>query len=86
MTGNGYFSKVDTKHAALSSEPVSIIFIEFRRGRHITFVSEHDFVLAEKYMVRVWAGFRSNTKSDTFDRLSLENFTCGNAHIASELD
>ena len=33
--------------------------------------------LAEKYLVHVWAGVRSNTTADTFDQLRLENFIKG---------
>ena len=46
-------------------------------------LSEHDFVLAEKYLVCVQAGSRSNTRSLTFDRLSLDNYTFGIANSDS---
>jgi len=37
-------------------------------------LSKQDASLAEKYLVHVWAGARSNTTCETFDQLRLESF------------
>ncbi|KAH3897519.1 hypothetical protein DPMN_021707 [Dreissena polymorpha] len=40
---------------------------------------EQDEALAEKYLVRVWAGARSKTAAETFDHLRLENYSSASA-------
>ena len=40
-------------------------------------LSEQDIRQAEKYLVRVWAGIRSNTTAETFDQRRVECFTKG---------
>ncbi|KAH3837457.1 hypothetical protein DPMN_110847 [Dreissena polymorpha] len=42
-------------------------------------LSEQDEALAEKYLVRVWAGARSTTTTETFEHLRLENYTSASA-------
>ena len=69
-------SKVGTNHAAMASDPVQYI-INF--GESGTLL-EQDSALAEKYLVRVWAGVRSTT-SETFDQLRIENYTSASAGI-----
>jgi len=44
-------------------------------------LSEQDEALAEKYLVRVWAGARSTTTAETFDHLRLENYTSASAGL-----
>ena len=40
-------------------------------------LSEQDIALAERFLVHVWAGVRSNTTAETFDQLQFENFVNG---------
>ncbi|KAH3698913.1 hypothetical protein DPMN_073858 [Dreissena polymorpha] len=44
-------------------------------------LSEKDEALAEKYLIRVWAGARSMTTAETFDHLRLENYTSATAWL-----
>ena len=77
LTGDDYMSKVGTKHAAMASDPVqySTNFGE------VDTLSDQDTALAEKYLIRVWAGVRSNTTAETFDDLKLENYSSARAGI-----
>ncbi|KAH3734220.1 hypothetical protein DPMN_040659 [Dreissena polymorpha] len=47
-------------------------------GETDTFSEQYE-ALAEKYLVRVWAGARSTTTSETFDHLQLEDYTSASA-------
>ena len=77
LTGNDCMSKVGTKYAAMASDPVQYLT---NFGDADTF-TEQDAALAEKYLVRVWAGARSSTTAVTFDDLRVENYTCANVGI-----
>ncbi len=66
--GDDSLSKVGTKHAALLSSPVGLLF---QFGETDAF-SVADLELAERYLVDVWVGARSKTSSSTFDHLRLE--------------
>ena len=70
-------SKVGTKHAAMASDPVQYL-TNFGDADIFT---EQGAALAEKYLVRGWAGARSSTTAVTFDDLRVENYTCANAGI-----
>ena len=72
-------SKVGTKHAAMASDPVEYL-TNFGNADTLT---EQDIALAEKYLVRVWAGARSSTTADTFDELKVENYSSSRAGIDS---
>ncbi|KAH3722038.1 hypothetical protein DPMN_064987 [Dreissena polymorpha] len=65
LTGDDCMSNVGTKHAAVTSEPVQFL-INF--GETYT-LSALDEALAEKHLVRVWAGARSTSTAETFDHL-----------------
>ena len=77
LTGDDCMSKVGTKHAALASDPVQYLT---NFGEADT-LSDQDTALAEKYLVRVWAGVRSNTTAETFDDLRVENYNSARAGI-----
>ena len=77
LTGDDCMSKVGTKHAAVTSDPVQFLM---NFGETDT-LSEQDEALAEKYLVRVWAGARSTTTAETFDHLRLENYTSASAGL-----
>jgi len=79
LTGDDCMSKVGTKHAAVACNPVQYLT---NFGETNT-LSEQDEALAEKYLVRVWAGARSTTTTETFDQLRLENYTSASAGIDS---
>ena len=70
-------SKVGTKHAALASDPAQYLT---NFGEADT-LSDQDTALAEKYLIRVWAGVRSNTTAETFDDLKLENYSSARVGI-----
>lgn len=72
-------SKVGTKHAAMASDPVQYLT---NFGEADT-LSEQDIALAERYLVRVWAGVRSATTAETFDQLRMENYTSASDRIDS---
>ena len=78
LTGDYCMSKVGTKHAAVTSDPVQIFNKNFGETNTL---SEQDEALAEKYLVRVWAGARSTTTAETFDHLRLENYTSASAGL-----
>lgn len=73
LTGDDCMSKVETKHAAVACDPIQYL-TNFGE-------TEQDEALAEKYLVRVWAGDRSTTTTETFDQLRLENYTSASAGI-----
>ncbi|KAH3786936.1 hypothetical protein DPMN_165054 [Dreissena polymorpha] len=77
LTGEDCMSKVGTKHAAVTSDPVQFLM---NFGETDT-LSEQNEALAEKYLVRVWAGARSPTTAETFDHLRLENYTSASAGL-----
>ena len=77
LTGGDLMSKVGTKHAALVSDPVQYL-TNFGESN---ILSEQDLALAEKYLVRVWAGARSVTMAETFDQLRAEQYTSASAAI-----
>ena len=79
LTGDDCMSKVGTKHAAMASDPVEYL-TNFGNADTLT---EQDTALAEKYLVRVWAGARSSTTSDTFDELRVETYSSASAGIDS---
>ena len=75
LTGNDSISKVGTKHSAMTCDPVQYLT---NFGEEAV-LSEQDFALAERFLVRVWAGVRSKTTAETFDQLRLENFVNGSS-------
>ena len=52
LTGDDCMSKVGTKHAAMASDPVQYL----TNVGEVDTLSDQDTALAEKYLVRVWAG------------------------------
>src|SRR6218665_54842 len=70
LTGDDCMSKVGTKHAAMSCDPVQYLKMFWETDKLL----EQDAELAEKYLVRVWAGARSNTTCETFNQLRAENY------------
>ena len=77
LSGEDCMSKIGTKNAAMASDPVQYL----TNFGETDVLSEQDIAQAEKYLVRVWAGTRSNTTADTFDQLRLENYTGGSVGI-----
>jgi hypothetical protein len=77
LTGDDCMSKVGTKHAAMACDPVQYL-TNFGEKEILL---EQDAALAEKYLVRVWAGARSSTTTETFDQLRVENFVSASAGI-----
>ena len=69
--------KVGSKHAAMASDPVQYL----TNFGEVDTLTDQDTALAEKYLVRVWAGVRSNTTAETFDDLRLENYSSARAGI-----
>ena len=65
LTRDDCRSKVGTKHAAVASDPAQYLT---NFGETDT-LSEQDEALAEKYLVRVWAGAKTITTADTFDQV-----------------
>ena len=74
LTGKDCMSKVGTKHAAMASEPVQYL----TNFGELDTLPDQDTALAEKYLICVWAGVRSNT---TFDDLRLENYYSARAGV-----
>ena len=64
-------SKVGTKHAAMTFDPVQYLLIEADT------LTEQDAALAEWYLVRVWAGTSSTTTAKTFDDFRVEICSAG---------
>jgi hypothetical protein len=77
LTGDDCMSKIGTKHAAIVSDPVQYL-MNFGEENSL---SDQDAALAEKYLVRVWAGARSKTNAETFDQLRIESYTSGSIGI-----
>ena len=69
--------KVGTKHAAMTCDPVQYLT---NFGETDT-LSDQDVVLADMYLVRVWAGARSTTTAHTFNQLRVEQYTSSRAGI-----
>ena len=67
-------STVGSKHAAMACDPVQYLT---NFGETDTLLDQ-DAAQAEKYLVRVWAGVRSTTTSETFDQLRAENYISAN--------
>ena len=72
LSGNDCLSKVGSKHAAIMLNPVQYL-VNFADG----ILTDQDIALAERYLVRVWAGVRSTTTAETFDELRLEAYLKG---------
>lgn len=70
LTGDDCMSKVGSKHAAISCDPVQYL----TNFGETDMLLEQDAVLAEKYLVRVFAGARSTTTCETFDQLRVESY------------
>ncbi|KAH3849322.1 hypothetical protein DPMN_091721 [Dreissena polymorpha] len=68
LTGDNFMSKVETKHTAVTFDPVQFLM---NFGETDT-LSEQYEALPKKYLVRVWAGARSTITAETFDHLRLE--------------
>ena len=68
LTGDDYMSKMGLKHAALKCDPVRYLS-NFAENESL---SEQDLVLAEGYLVKVWAGVKSKT---TFNDLRVQSYT-----------
>ena len=77
LTGDDCMSKVGTKRAAITCDPVQYL-INFGEAEEL---SDQDISLAERYLVRVWAGARSTTTAETFDQLRVDNYTSASAGI-----
>ena len=75
LTGDDCMRKVGTKHAAMTCEPVQYLT---NFGETDT-LSVKDVLLADMYMVRVWAGARSTTTAPTFNQLMVEHYTSSSA-------
>ena len=71
LTGDDCISKVGTKHAAMTFDPVQYLT---NFGETDTW-TDQDVVLAEKYLVHVWAGARSTTTAHTFNQLRVKQYT-----------
>ena len=72
LTGDDYLSKMGTKHAVMTSDPEQYLT---NFGEADT-LSEQGTALAEKHLVRVWAGARSTTTAEMFDDLTVESYAC----------
>jgi hypothetical protein len=77
LTGDDCMSKVGTKHAAMACDPVQYL----TNFGETDILLDQDAALAEKYLVRVWAGARSTTAAETFDQLRVENYLCSSVGI-----
>lgn len=69
LTGDDCMSKVGTKHAAMAFDPVQYVT---NFGETDT-LSEQDVTLAERHLVRVWAGAISITTPEMFNQLRVHN-------------
>ena len=65
LSGDDPVSKVGTKHAVLTCNPLSLT--NFAETDSLTTV---DISVVERYLVKVLAGARSNTTADTFVNMS----------------
>ena len=70
LIGNDCMSKVGSKHAAMSCDPVQYL----TNFGEADILLEQDAALAEKYLVRVWTGARSTATCETFDQLRLQSY------------
>jgi hypothetical protein len=77
LTGDDCMSKVGSKHAAMACDPVQYLT---NFGETDTLL-EQDILLAEKYLVHVWAGARSTTTCETFDQLRVDNYITSSVGI-----
>ena len=77
LTGEDVMSKVGTKHAAYSMDPLRHL-INFGENSSL---SSEEITQAEEYLVRVHAGVRSKPMSKTFDGLILEAYANVNKGI-----
>ena len=71
LTGNDFQSQFGTKLSALKANPLQYL----QNFAETDNIGDHDFALAEEYLVKVWNGVRGNTSSRTFDQLRLERDT-----------
>ena len=69
LSGNDAVSKVGTKHAALTCNPLSLT--KFAETDSLTTV---DISVVERYLGKVLAGTRSNTTADTFDKFRHDSY------------
>ena len=74
LSGNAAVSKVGTKHAALTCNPFSLT-----NSAETDSLTTVDISVVERYMVKVWAGARSNTPADTFHKLRHDSCLNGKA-------
>ena len=77
LMGGDCMSKIVTKHAAIACNPVQ--YLKNFWENSIMFDQDQD--LAERYLVRLWAGARFMTAAKTVDELSVESYTTGKAGI-----
>ena len=70
LSGDDCMSKVGSKHAAMTSDPVKYL----SNFGEESILTEQGIPHAEKYLVRVWAGVRSKTTAETFNELRFENY------------
>ena len=80
LTGDDYLSKIGTKHAAITSDPIKYLSC-FAQSEEI---SDAEVWQAEEFLVKVWVSARRNTSSRTFSQLRLEEYT--SAKNAKSLD
>ena len=79
LTGNDCMSKIGTKNAAITANPVHYL----ARFGETDCLSDEDEHFAEEYLVHVCAGARTKTKARTFDQLREERYSRGLAGIDS---
>lgn len=72
LSGDDAVSKVGTKHAALVCNPMSLT--NFAETNTLT---DDDIRVVEKYLVKLWAGARTTTTIDTFNRLRYDCYMKG---------
>ena len=65
LTGDDAISKIGTTHASLSCDPHRYLS-DFAESHTL---SEEVAYESEEYLVRVWAGAKSQPESRTFDQL-----------------
>ena len=64
LSGNDVVSKIGTKYAAITCNPLSLS--TFAENDSLT---ETDISVIEHYLVKLWTGVRSSTTVKTFDEL-----------------
>ena len=77
LTVDDCMSKIGSKHATLVCDPVQYLF----RFGETNYQFDQDALLAEKYLVRVFAGAKSTTSADTFDQLRMEIYSSSHSGI-----